>query len=117
MIAAVESALARAPDSRWSEFALFLAGNYYWVQLDRDRAAAYYKRLSDNFPNAADALAAQWRFTWAAILKRQPEDPRILPSICAALPARNSRQTHCTGSAAYPRKQGTPHSRALTTPS
>ena len=73
MIAAVESAVARAPDSRWSEFALFLAGNYYWVQLDRDRAASYYKRLSDNFPTAGDALPAQWRLTWAAILKRQPD--------------------------------------------
>jgi soluble lytic murein transglycosylase len=73
MIAAVEMAVSHAPASRWSESALFLAGNYYWVQLDRDRAAAYYKRLSDNFPAAADALAAQWRFTWAAILKRQPE--------------------------------------------
>jgi peptidoglycan lytic transglycosylase len=73
MIAAVESAVARAPDSRWSESALFLAGNYYWVQLDRDRAASYYKRLSDNFPTAADALPAQWRLTWAAILKRQPD--------------------------------------------
>jgi soluble lytic murein transglycosylase len=72
MVAAVESAVARAPDSRWAESALFLAGNYYWVQLDRDRAAAYYKRLSDNFPTAADALPAQWRLTWAAILKRQP---------------------------------------------
>ncbi len=73
MIAAVESAVAGAPDSRWAESALFLAGNYYWVQLDRDRAAAYYKRLSDNFPAAADALPAQWRLTWAAILKRQPD--------------------------------------------
>jgi peptidoglycan lytic transglycosylase len=73
MIAAVESAVRRAPASRWSESALFLAGNYYWVQLDRDRAAAYYKQLSDNFPSAADALPAQWRLTWAAILKRQPE--------------------------------------------
>jgi soluble lytic murein transglycosylase len=73
MIAAVELAVLHAPASRWSESALFLAGNYYWVQLDRDRAAAFYKRLSDNFPNAADALAAQWRLTWAAILKRQPE--------------------------------------------
>jgi len=72
MIAAVESAVARAPDSRWSETALFLAGNYYWVQLDRDRAASYYQRLYANFPTAADALAAQWRFTWAAVLKRQP---------------------------------------------
>jgi hypothetical protein len=67
MIAAVESAVARAPDSRWSESALFLAGNYYWVQLDRDRAASYYQRLYANFPTAADALAAQWRLTWAAI--------------------------------------------------
>jgi soluble lytic murein transglycosylase len=73
MIAAVESAVARAPDSRWSESALFLAGNYYWVELDRDRAASYYKRLSDNFPTVADALPSQWRFTWAAILKRQPD--------------------------------------------
>ncbi len=73
MIAAVEAAVRGAPASRWSESALFLAGNYYWVQLDRDRAAAYYKKLSDNFPSAADALPAQWRVTWAAILKRQPE--------------------------------------------
>ena len=73
MIAAVEAAVRGAPASRWSESALFLAGNYYWVQLDRDRAAAYYKQLSDNFPSAADALPAQWRLTWAAILKRQPE--------------------------------------------
>ncbi len=72
MIAAVESAVARAPDSRWSESALFLAGNYYWVQLDRERAASYYQRLYANFPTAADALAAQWRLTWAAVLKRQP---------------------------------------------
>jgi len=78
MIAAVESAVARAPDSRWAESALFLAGNYYWVQLDRDRAASYYKRLSDNFPSAADALPAQWRVTWAAVLKRQPDAPALL---------------------------------------
>jgi soluble lytic murein transglycosylase len=78
MIAAVESAVARAPDSHWSESALFLAGNYYWVQLDRDRAASFYKRLSDNFPTTADALPAQWRVTWAAILKRQPNAPAYL---------------------------------------
>jgi soluble lytic murein transglycosylase len=73
MVAAVEAAVSRSPASRWSESALFLAGNYYWVQLDRDRAASYYKRLSDSFPLAADALPSQWRLTWAAVLKRQPE--------------------------------------------
>jgi soluble lytic murein transglycosylase len=73
MTAAIESAAARAPASRWTESALFLGGNYYWVQLDRDRAAAYYKRLADNFPAAADALPAQWRVAWTAVLKRQPD--------------------------------------------
>ncbi|MFZ0087134.1 MAG: transglycosylase SLT domain-containing protein [Candidatus Acidiferrales bacterium] len=73
MAAAIESAAARAPASRWTESALFLGGNYYWVQLDRDRAAGYYKRLADNFPASADALPAQWRVAWTAVLKRQPE--------------------------------------------
>jgi soluble lytic murein transglycosylase len=52
---------------------LFLGGNYYWVQLDRDRAAGYYKRLADNFPTSAEALPAQWRVAWTAVLKREPE--------------------------------------------
>lgn len=73
MAAAIESAASRAPASRWTESALFLGGNYYWVQLDRDRAAGYYKRLSDNFPTSAEALPAQWRVAWTAVLKRQPE--------------------------------------------
>jgi soluble lytic murein transglycosylase len=73
MVAAIESAAARAPAGRWTESALFLGGNYYWVQLDRDRAAGYYKRLSDSFPAAVEALPAQWRVTWTAVLKRQPQ--------------------------------------------
>src|SRR5579863_1610237 len=40
MLAAVESAVSRAPASSWAEAALFLAGNYYWVQLERDQASA-----------------------------------------------------------------------------
>jgi soluble lytic murein transglycosylase len=71
MAAAVESAATRAPASRWTESALFLAGNYFWVQLDRDRAAGYYKRLYDGFPTATDALPAQWRFAWTSVLERQ----------------------------------------------
>jgi soluble lytic murein transglycosylase len=73
MTAAIETAAARAPASRWAESALFLGGNYYWVQLERDRAAGYYKRVAENFPTAADALAAQWRVAFTSVLKRQPE--------------------------------------------
>jgi peptidoglycan lytic transglycosylase len=72
MEAAVESAASAAPLSRWTESALFLAGNYYWTQLDRDRATGYYKRLAENFPGVPDATAAQWRVAWTAVLKREP---------------------------------------------
>ncbi len=76
--AAVETTVSRAPSSRWAEAALFLAGNYYWVQLDRDRASSYYKRLADLFPSSPNAAAAQWRVAWTATLKRQPEAAQLL---------------------------------------
>jgi soluble lytic murein transglycosylase len=75
---AVESAVSSAPQSRWAEQSLFLAGNYYWVQLDRDRAAGYYKRLSDVFPSSPDAISSQWRVAWTAYLKRSPDAAGLL---------------------------------------
>jgi soluble lytic murein transglycosylase len=78
MAAAVESVVSRAPSSGWAEAALFLAGNYYWVQLDRDRAASYYARVADQFPTAPDVDAATWRIAWVAVLKRQPEAAKLL---------------------------------------
>ena len=78
MVSAIDAAIARDPASRWTESALFLGGNYYWVQLDRDRAIGYYKRLSDNFPTTTDATPAQWRVAWAAVLKRQPDASDLL---------------------------------------
>src|SRR3984957_473574 len=78
MVSAIDAAIARDPASRWTESALFLGGNYYWVQLDRDRAVSYYKRLADNFPTSTDAAPAQWRVAWAAVLKRQPDASALL---------------------------------------
>jgi len=78
MTAAIEGVLSRAPSSHWAESALFLAGNYYWVQLDRDRATSYYKRLEENFPSSTNAAPAQWRAAWTAVLKRQPEAASLL---------------------------------------
>lgn len=78
MISAVDAAAARSPRSHWAEAALFLAGNYFWVQLDRERATSYYKRVVENFPAVSDATAAQWRVAWTAVLKRQPEAPQFL---------------------------------------
>ena len=78
MVAAVEAVVTRAPQSAWAESALFLAGNYYWVQLNRDRAASYYKRIADDFPSAPDATAAQWRVAWTAVLKRESDCADLL---------------------------------------
>lgn len=78
MAAAVEGAASRAPQSIWTERSLMLAGNEYWVELDRDHAAAYYRRLEENFPDAADAVSAQWRVAWASVLKRQPDATQLL---------------------------------------
>lgn len=73
MVGAVENTVTRAPSSRWAASALFLAGNFYWVRLDRDRASGFYKRLADQFPSSPDATNAQWRVAWTAVLKRVPE--------------------------------------------
>lgn len=78
MIAEIEAAAMRAPASRWAAASLFLAGNYYWVQLDRDRASGYYKRVVESFPTGPDTTAAQWRIAWTATLKRQPEAAELL---------------------------------------
>ena len=78
LVPAVDSVVSRAPASRWADAALFLAGNYFWVQLDRDRAAGYYKRVVEGFPESPDAQPSQWRETWVAVLKRQPEAAELL---------------------------------------
>jgi soluble lytic murein transglycosylase len=78
MLDAVEQAAKRAPQSRWTEQALFATGNYYWVALERTQAASYYSRVAENFPDATDADAAQWRVAWVAHLARKPEAPVVL---------------------------------------
>ena len=58
MVAAIESAASRAPTSKWTEQALFLGGNFYWAQLNRDTASGFYKRVEENFPTSVDAISA-----------------------------------------------------------
>jgi peptidoglycan lytic transglycosylase len=67
--AAVEAAATRAPDSVPAQQALFLAGNYYWAQLQRDTAVKYYARLTAPLPATRDAVViASWRVVWTAYL-------------------------------------------------
>jgi soluble lytic murein transglycosylase len=72
LVAAVEAAATRAPSSHWTERAFFLAGNFYWVNLQRDQASSYYARLAGQFPSSQNADAALWRVAWTAVLKRDP---------------------------------------------
>src|SRR5205823_6521042 len=51
---------------------LMAAGNYYWVDLDRNKAAAYYQRLLDTFPGGKYSFNCEWRVAWVAYLNHQP---------------------------------------------
>jgi soluble lytic murein transglycosylase len=72
MVAASEALIAKYPASKWSEEALMMVGNYYWVELDRHKAIGYYQRVLDNFPSGKYAFYCEWRTAWIAYLDRQP---------------------------------------------
>jgi soluble lytic murein transglycosylase len=73
------NALAQTyPVSKWNEDGLMAAGNYHWVQLEREKAAAAYQRVLDSFPNGRHAFNCEWRIAWVAYLDHQPDaDDRL----------------------------------------
>jgi soluble lytic murein transglycosylase len=73
MLAAIEQVAQKYPSSKWAEDALMAAGNYYWVDLNRNKAAIYYQRVLDNFPNGRNAYNCEWRIAWVAYLNHQPD--------------------------------------------
>ena len=73
MLAAIEQLAQKYPASKWTEEALMAAGNYFWVDLNRNRAGAYYQRSLDNFPAGKYAFNCEWRIAWVAYLNRQPD--------------------------------------------
>ncbi|HUL32764.1 MAG TPA: transglycosylase SLT domain-containing protein [Candidatus Eisenbacteria bacterium] len=72
MLTAIETVAEKYPQSRWTEESLMAAGNYYWVLLDRAKAANYYQRVLENFPAGKNAYNAEWRIAWVAYIQRQP---------------------------------------------
>jgi len=73
MFAAIEQVVSNYPQSPWAEEALFAAGNYYWMNLDRSHAAEYYQRIVSAFPAGKYASIAHWRIAWTAYMLRQPD--------------------------------------------
>jgi soluble lytic murein transglycosylase len=66
------------PVSKWNEDGLMAAGNYHWVQLEREKAVVAYQRVLDSFPNGKNAFNCEWRIAWVAYLDHQPDaDDRL----------------------------------------
>ncbi len=86
MLATLAQVQSRAPASPWAERALFAVGNYYWVKLDRDKAAAEYQQVADKFPTSDDAINAQWRVAWAAYMDRSAGAADLIEEFLQAHP-------------------------------
>jgi soluble lytic murein transglycosylase len=87
MLALTEQLSMQHPSSMWTEQALFAAGNYFWVNLDRDHAVSYYQRALDAFPGSKDVVTATWRITWTAYLERRPEASQLLEEFAQHFPS------------------------------
>ena len=82
-----KAAAARAPASRWAASALFLAGNFYWVRLDRDRASSLLQAARGAIPELARRRErAVARGVDGRAQARARRRRRCCRSICAAFP-------------------------------
>jgi soluble lytic murein transglycosylase len=73
MFASLDELLQKYPKSAWADEGLMAKANYYWVQLDRNKAAQTYQQLLDNYPDSKNFYNAEWRVAWVAYLNRQPD--------------------------------------------
>ena len=73
MLSVIEELAQKYPTSKWTEDALMAAGNYFWVELNRNKAAAWYQRVLDSFPSGRNSYNCEWRVAWVAYLNRQPD--------------------------------------------
>jgi peptidoglycan lytic transglycosylase len=87
MLAEIEDLSKRFPQSSWLEDGLYAAGNYYWVNLDRDRASDFYRRAIGLFPDGKNASSASWRIAWTAYLQRKPESTDMLEAFVRQFPS------------------------------
>jgi soluble lytic murein transglycosylase len=86
MLEDVDQLVKRYPQSSWTADALFGAGNFYWVSLDRARAAEYYRLSLGISPDGKNASSAEWRLAWIAYLDRKPEAADMLESYVRRFP-------------------------------
>lgn len=70
---------AGAPPSMGDD-ALFLMGNYYWVNLKRDKAVAYYRQMLARDARGEYAVDANWRVAWTSYLENKPDTAVLMRS-------------------------------------
>ncbi|HEY2548633.1 MAG TPA: transglycosylase SLT domain-containing protein [Candidatus Acidoferrum sp.] len=87
MFATLNELTQTYPLSKWNEEGFMAAGNYYWVGLDRTKAASYYQRVVDTFPSGRNAFNAEWRAAWVAYLNRQPDAADKIKNFLLKYPA------------------------------
>ena len=75
-----------APQSNWTDRAFFALGNYYWVNMQRDKAAAEYQQVVDKFPVSEDAINAEWRVAWTAYMDRAANAQELLEKVLRGNP-------------------------------
>ena len=73
MFTALNTLAQSYPVSKWNEDGLMAAGNYHWVELEREKAVVAYQRVLDTFPNGKYAFNCEWRIAWVAYLDRHPD--------------------------------------------
>jgi len=86
LIADVDQLVKRYPLSSWTSDAMFGAGNFYWVNLDRARAAEFYRGSLDISQEGRNAYIAEWRLAWTAYLDRKPEAADMLEAYVRRFP-------------------------------
>ena len=87
MFAALNTLNQNYPVSKWNEDGLMAAGNYHWVELEREKAAVAYQRVLDTFPNGKNAYNCEWRIAWVAYLNHQPDADDRLTNFLVKYPA------------------------------
>src|ERR1700693_5413052 len=86
LIEDVDQLVKRYPLSSWTSDAMFGSGNFYWVNLDRARAAEFYRGSLDISQEGRNAYIAEWRLAWTAYLDRKPEAADMLEAYVRRYP-------------------------------
>ncbi len=86
--ALVQQLMARYPQSRWLEEALYSGGNMYLLRQDDAKAIEEYIALVEHFPRSTYAPRAHWHAAWLSYRQRRyPDAARMMDEQIMSYPA------------------------------